>query len=179
MNSLSETRARVWSMLEDGVKDPKAPARFVTLATVGAAGAEARILVLRAADDAAGTVTFHTDARTSKVAELAVSRNATALVWDAAERFQIRLRLSLSQRAGTAEEWAALSDGARSLYGGTPAPGDPLDRPEAHTPKPDPDQFCILTGTIAEIETLHLGQPYHARALFTRANAFKGQWITP
>jgi len=179
MNSLPATHAHVWSMLHAGTSDTNAPARFVTLATVGPSGAEARVVVLRAADEDAATVTFYSDARTAKVAELTANPNATALIWDPAERFQIRLRLAVTPRAGTAQEWAALSDGSRQLYGGTPAPGTPLDTPEAHAITPDATQFCILTGTIAEIETLLLGRTIHERALFSRSDAFKGTWITP
>ncbi|MEM9344229.1 MAG: pyridoxamine 5'-phosphate oxidase family protein [Pseudomonadota bacterium] len=177
-DDLPATLSRVWTILHAGVTDAKAPARFITLATVGQHGAEARLLVLRAADEVNATVTFHTDARTAKVAEIAANPNATALIWDPAERFQIRLRLTLTIRPGTAEEWSALSHTNQHLYGGTPAPGAPLDTPEAHTITPDATHFAVLTGSITEIETLHLGQP-HRRARFSRDTAFAGQWITP
>lgn len=179
MNSLPATHAHVWSMLHAGLADPRAPARFVTLATVGQTGAEARIVVLRGVDEDAATVTFHSDGRAGKVGELSTNPNATALIWDPEARLQIRLRLAMDARTGTPDEWAALSDSNRQLYGGAPAPGAPLDTPEAHAIAPDASQFFVLTGPITQIETLLLGEALHQRALFTREDDFRGQWITP
>lgn len=178
MSDLAATLATVWSMLEAGPADRDAPARHPVLATVGARGAEARILVLRHADRASGTLALYTDAATAKVADLAAEPRATLLVWDPLARLQIRLRVHVTARPGTPEEWAALTETARQVYGGSPAPGAPIAAPGGHTPATDATRFTVLDARIDEIETLRLSDP-HERARFRRSDGFAGTWLAP
>jgi hypothetical protein len=178
MSDLAATYAAAWDTLDAGTRDRAAPGRHIVLATTGANGPEARLLVLRATDRAAGTLTLWTDTATAKATELAKDPRAALLVWDPEARVQIRLRAHVTLRPGTPAEWSALPDAARALYGGTPAPGHPIRSPDAHTITPDPARFTILTATIDEIETLRLATP-HERALFSRTDAFAGAWLTP
>ena len=71
---LSQLYAEVWARLTRGVHDRHAPARHPTLATVTPEGRpQARTVVLRAADKAAGTLDIHTDLRSAKVGDLRVT----------------------------------------------------------------------------------------------------------
>ena len=178
MTDLAATLATAWATLDAGVGDRAAPARHVVLATTGTDGPEARLLVLRATDRSAGTLTLWTDAATAKAADLARDPRAALLVWDPDARLQIRLRARIALRPGTPAEWNALPPAARALYGGTPLPGHPLAAPAAHRPEPDPARFAILTATVNEIETLRLADP-HERARFTRSDGFAGAWLAP
>jgi hypothetical protein len=178
MSDLAATLAAAWATLEAGVGDRAAPARHVVLATTGADGPEARLLVLRATDRARGTLTLWTDAATAKAAELAREPRAALLVWDPEARLQIRLRARVAIRPGTPAEWDALAPAARALYGGAPPPGHALPDPASHRPAPDPARFAILTATVEEIETLRLSEP-HERARFARPDGFRGAWIAP
>jgi hypothetical protein len=178
MSDLPATLATAWGTLEAGTRDRAAPARHIVLATTGHHGPEARLLVLRATDRAAGTLTLWTDAATAKTTQLAQDPRAALLVWDPEARVQIRLRASITLRPGTSAEWSALPDAARALYGGTPAPGHPIPSPVAHAITPDPTRFTILTATIDEIETLRLVTP-HERARFSRTDGFTGCWLAP
>ncbi|MEM9709702.1 MAG: pyridoxamine 5'-phosphate oxidase family protein [Pseudomonadota bacterium] len=174
-DDLEATLEQVWQRLGRGVADPKAAARHPVLATVGAAGAEARVVVLRAVDRAAGQLTVYTDAQSSKVTELQAEPRASLLVWDQKARFQIRLRVRFE--IGTAPEiWERLSDGARSLYGGAPPPGAEIAWPSDHVPGAEAQRFAVLTGEILEIETLHLGRDSHRRALFREG---RSAWLVP
>jgi len=178
MSDLAATLATAWATLESGPADRAAPARHIVLATTGAQGPEARILVLRSTDRTAGTLTLWTDAATDKARHLAKDPRAALLVWDPEARFQIRLRGRVALRRGTPADWDALPEAARTLYGGTPAPGQAIPSPEAHTATADPARFTILTATIHEIETLRLADP-HERARFIRAEGFAGRWLAP
>ena len=178
MSDLARTLAAAWDTLERGVADHAAPARHPVLATTGPDGPEARLLVLRGADRGAGTLTLYTDAATAKVRELARDPRAALVVWDAAARLQIRLRAHVASRPGTPAEWAGLSDTARAVYGGDPAPGAAIPAPEAHRPMPDPSRFTVLVARIDGIETLSLGEP-HERARFCRRDGFAGAWLAP
>jgi len=178
MTDLARTFDTLWAMLETGTTDRDAPARHPVLATAGPNGAEARILVLRRADREGGTVSLYTDAATAKITDLAHEPRATLLVWDPAARLQIRLRVHVDARPGTAEEWEALSGAARAAYGGDPPPGHPIPSPDRHAPDADATRFTVLEARIAEIETLRLADP-HERARFSRADGFAGAWIAP
>ncbi len=71
---LSQLYAEVWARLTRGVHDRHAPARHPTLATVTPEGRpQARTVVLRAAEKAAGTLDIHTDLRSAKVGDLRVT----------------------------------------------------------------------------------------------------------
>lgn len=178
MSDLAATLAAVWDTLDAGTRDRDAPARHIVLATTGSHGPEARLLVLRAADRTAGTLTLWTDSATRKTSELTGDPRAALLVWDPGARLQIRLRATIALRAGTAAEWSALPDAARALYGGTPAPGRPIPSPDAHVTAADPARLAVLTARVREIETLRLADP-HERALFTREDGFAGSWRAP
>ncbi len=176
---LQDTLKDAWTRVVAGVGDPAAPARFVALATVGTSGGgEARMLVLRGADHDAGTLTFFTDAATRKVAELREQPRATALIWDAADQVQIRLRGKVEAAQGPREIWDALPDRPKNGYGGS-TPGEPIDAPNSRILSPDYARFLCLTLIVDEIETLKLGNPFHARAIFRRSENFVGQWIAP
>jgi pyridoxamine 5'-phosphate oxidase len=145
MSDLAATLATAWDTLAAGVHDRTAPARHIVLATTGAEGPEARLLVLRATDRAAGTLTLWTDAATAKASELARDPRAALLVWDPEQRLQIRLRARVALRPGTPAEWKALPAAARALYGGTPAPGTAIPAPDAHRATASLARFAILT----------------------------------
>ena len=69
--NLSQLYAEVWARLTRGVHDRHAPARHPTLATAAPEGRpQARTVVLRAADKAAGTLDIHTDLRSAKVKDV-------------------------------------------------------------------------------------------------------------
>lgn len=177
--SLDGTLTQVWQRLSRGVADRRSPARHPVLATVGVQGAEARTVVLRGVNAEAGALTFHTDMASGKVAEIAAEPGGTVLIWDARAQLQTRLRVRLTVRAGTAEEWAAVPAGAQRVYGGTPAPGADIEAPEDHDPAPDPARFAVVTAEVEVIETLHLGRDLHRRAVFRRADGFEGVWVAP
>lgn len=180
--SLEDTRAEVWRRLNRGVADRRAPARHPVLATKGSGEfAEARVIVLRGVDAEAGTLELHTDKASAKIAELSFNPGATLLVWEQTARLQIRLRCHVTVSTGpdTAHVWAKVPDSARRVYGGTPDPGQPIEKPEDFSADPNPERFAILTCKIAEIETLHLGEDRHRRALFRAKDGWSGQWIAP
>ncbi|MEM8792590.1 MAG: pyridoxamine 5'-phosphate oxidase family protein [Pseudomonadota bacterium] len=180
--TLEETRAEVWRRITRGVADRRAPARHPALATQGLDGfAEARVVVLRGADQEAATLEIHTDTASAKVTELRAASGATLLVWEEMASLQIRLRCNIEIVEGeeAAARWKLVPAGSRKVYGGDPPTGQPIDRPQDFTPTPDPDRFAVLTCKIAEIETVHLGREQHRRALFRASDGWRGQWLVP
>lgn len=181
LSTLFTTLDTVWHRLHCGVTDRTAPAHQPVLATVGAEGAEARVVILRHADRAAGVIEVQSDLRAPKVAELIAEPHATLLIWDALTLLQIRLRARFEVISGAAAEdrWQVLSPSARTLYGGLPAPGAPIPYPSAHGTGPDRAVFAVLRGHLTAIETLHLRPDHHRRALFTAAGDWQGSWRAP
>jgi pyridoxamine 5'-phosphate oxidase len=178
---LPTTLDQVWLRLGRGVVDRKADARHLVFATTGAAGPEARVVVLRHADRAAASVSVYTDLRSAKVAELQQDPRASLLVWEQKARLQIRLRVHVDITSGeaVAKQWQRVPDGARKVYGSEPAPGLPIDDPTHVSTLAKPAAFAVLVCHIRDIETLHLGDDLHRRAMFRADTDWQGQWLAP
>ncbi|MGI1663512.1 pyridoxamine 5'-phosphate oxidase family protein [Palleronia sp. KMU-117] len=180
--TLPGTLDAVWQRLARGVADRRAPARHPVLATAGQnGGAAARVVVLRAADRANARIEVHTDTASGKIAEVTADPACALVVWDPRAQVQIRLTATASILSGAdaAGRWARIPEGARTNYGGAPAPGTPLADPAEHRPGATFDRFAVLDLRIDAIETLHLGRDRHRRARFERADGFAGRWIAP
>lgn len=109
-----------------GVRDRHALARHPTLATVSPEGRpQARTVVLRATDKAAGTLDIHNDLRSTEVGDLDVTPFAALHVWDASAHLQLRLEAHVTLLTGSdlAAIWASVPAGSRLSYGSNPAPG--------------------------------------------------------
>ena len=174
--------ARVWDGLIDGVHRRDAAARFAALATAGqTGGAEARMVVLRGADRTAAKLFIHTDTLSAKVAELRADPRATLLVWDAADHLQIRLKgeVGIDTGACVSPDWQSIPEPTRRVYGNAHEPGGGLACPEALTVTPDQSRFAVMTLTLREIDTLHLGREAHHRARYRRSWGWRGRWIAP
>ena len=178
---LSGLHAQVWARLMRGVRDRRAPTRYPTLATVTPDGKpQARTVVLRAADQSAGTLDIHTDLHSSKVAGLRQTPFAALHVWNAAARLQIRLEASVAILTGpdVAAIWAGLPDESRQSYGSLPPPGQPIAQALDYAKEPDPASFAVLRLTVQIIDALHLGA-HHRRARFDRDAGWVGTWLAP
>ena len=172
---------RAWHRLAEGAADPDAPGRIATLATTGPDDRpEARLVVLRGADRAAGTLEVHSDARTGKVRALSARPMAALVVWIPPDRLQIRIEAVVTIRTGAEARtvWDRLPDGGRLAYGIDPPPGTPVDDALYPARRPDPEALAVLTFGVERIETLHLGSP-HRRAVFGRGAGWSGRWLSP
>lgn len=169
-----------WSRLEAGVADASAGARNLTLATVSHGAPRARTLVVRSADRGAGAVEVHTDLASAKVAELRAEPRAAVLAWDAEHALQVRLRAMAEVLSGEAvsDAWERVPDGGRWNYGGEPAPGRPIARPEAYEPGAERGRFAVLRLRVEALEAVLLEEP-HLRALYERDDGFSGRWLAP
>ena len=178
---LSQLYAEVWARLTRGVHDRHAPARHPTLATVSPEGRpQARTVVLRAADKAAGTLDIHTDLQSAKVRDLRDTPFAALHVWDTSAHLQLRLEayVTLLTGADVATIWEGVPLVSRLSYGSTSAPGQPIAQALDYSKAADQASFVILRLRVETVEALHLG-PNHRRARFDRHNDWKGAWLAP
>ena len=166
-----------WGRIEAGLEG-EAPARQFVLATVADGRPAARTMVLRGADRGAGTIETHTDVASPKVAELRADPQAVIHVWDEDASIQIRLRSRVEVVTGPEAHaiWEGVPEGARDNYGGEPAPGEPIERPEDYEPGASRERFAVLRARVDEIDLLSLDDPA-LRALYERSDGFAGRWL--
>lgn len=162
---------------------------------VVSAPADARVMVLRAFDQAGSTLRFHTDARSPKVAAIAADPRMAVLFYDKSAKIQIRVRgTGRVETAGPIadEAWAKGTNFARRCYLGE-GPGSVSDVPTSGLPpefegaEPDEEQliparenFAVLLIDVAEVDWLYLAHTGHIRAQFIRAGeGWGGRWVTP
>lgn len=179
---LDTTLDHVWRLLSRAPVDRRSPLRTPVMATVGAYGVpNARVVVLRAAARSAGILEVYTDKRSKKVNDLEISAFATFCVWVPKADLQIRIKTIANILSGSEvlPLWQSLSEPARRVYGGVPAPGVLLAHPSEFGARPDPAALALLRCVISEIETLHLGADLHRRARFSRNDDWQGSWCAP
>lgn len=168
----------VWARLAQGVAQSSDPFRFVTLATIGADGPEARTVGLRAADRDAGTVEVHSDLRTAKVRALRADPRAQLLFWDATTQVQIRVSTRMTLVSAAPDRWARIPDAARLNYGTNPVPGTVVNAPEDVTRTGDIARFIALQGHVTTIDVVSLAHEPHRRAIFG-PNGAEACWVAP
>jgi hypothetical protein len=164
----------VWGHLCRGVADRRHPARHPTLATIGPDGPEARTLVLRGATRATATLELHTDAASSKAAQIQADPRVALHVWLPKPRLQIRMRATATLVPGDPAVFAALPPEAQANYGG-PAPGTMLSG-TLNIPAGDPARFSRIICRLTQIDALCLIDPHH-RALYRETDGWAGHWI--
>jgi hypothetical protein len=166
----------LWTRLSRAAADPDDPWRIVALATIGADGPEARMVALRAADRAAGTVEVQSDLRTAKVAALRADPRATLLLWDARSQEQARLTLDVTLIPADPDRWAAIPETARLNYGTDPSPGTPVPAPDVVGRTPSRDRHVAISGRVRRMDAVSLDHQPHRRALFDVTGAI---WTAP
>jgi hypothetical protein len=187
--TLDEILNDAFGLLAAAIKDRAAPFRTVALATVAAEGApDVRTVVLRSFDAGARRLSVHTDARSTKVAQIQAHPAVALLAWDPARRLQLRLRGQASLRAGdamTRDAWEGLPGATRHLYRLRQAPGTTLTDPSPNQYDEAPEAFGFARFLVVEIafdrlEALHLTHLGQIRARFDFAGAaVDAAWLVP
>ena len=174
------------SALERSLEAHSGDLRNVQLATVTPKGRPSlRTVVLRGFERRAATAEIHSDARGSKVRDIAGATRVALLAWSAEEHLQLRFEGSATLHIGddlARGRWDKLSSNARKPYGmradpGTPI-GDPADQP--HLP---PDQqakrFAVILVSLDTVDVLRLepeGDQTRAEGRFT-PGGLGARWI--
>ena len=163
----------------DGLWDRIGAMREVALATSGPDGPEARTVVLRRADRAAGEVEMASDTDTAKVRALRADPRAAVMHWNAEEALQIRLSLEVRIVVGDPGRWEAMPEAARWNYGAVPPPGTPVPAPDAWERPGERSRFAALIGAVRRIDAVLLAEDGHRRAAWDAADGFAGAWLSP
>ena len=176
LDSLSAIEAALWRELFGAVHDAAHPWRTPVLATTDGDIGDARTVALRAVDVAQRRMTFFTDARAAKVAQLGAHPLGTLVHWSPALNWQLRVRVRLEAQAdglAVSSHWARLklSPAARD-YLSALAPGSKLDN--AIGARGERAHFALIVAEVLTIDWLELHAEGHRRARFT---AGEGLWL--
>lgn len=188
---LLQVLSTVWTCLREGAAPGRSPYSIAQMATVGTGGtAKVRYVVLRQASEDSNEVAFHTDVRSSKVAEIRTNPKVALVTADLEANIQIRLEGKASiitngpvKRAA----WDASRDHSLVLYRNPLAPGTEIDHPSDSQPGNDPtdhedgyENFCVIVISVTRVDWLDLSVNEHERASLTREGSdWYGTWVAP
>ncbi len=183
-----------WSRLVRGATRRNHAFHNCTVATVGEDGADARTVVLRHADRAAGRLRFHTDRRSAKLGQLLHDDRVCLLFYG--DSVQVRVRGIAHVQVDDAEcdaAWLSTSPMSRRCYLTIGAPGTPSAAPTSGLPaqlesgRPAVEatesgraHFAVVVVQVQAIEWLFLAASGQRRAGFSRtAGGWMSTWLIP
>jgi hypothetical protein len=182
-----EIRPQIWKELGRASLDRHHEWRTPVLASADADGLpDARTVVLRQVDAGAGLLTFYTDSRSPKVAQLQAKAPAVLVFWSARLSWQLRVRVTCSVITSGPEvealwqgvkQSAAAGDYLSALPPGAllPQSSGMADAPKASVPAPT-HSFALLRAQVLQMDWLELSRDGHRRAQLS-ANTW--EWLTP
>jgi hypothetical protein len=187
-----EIRPQIWKELGRASLDRHHEWRTPVLASADADGLpDARTVVLRQVDAGAGLLTFYTDSRSPKVAQLQGQAQAMLVFWSARLSWQLRARVIFSVITSGPEVetlWQGVSQSAAAGDYLSPLPPGAVlpqgsgtvnvETASVETPKaPAPTHsFALLRAQVLQMDWLELSRDGHRRAQLS-ANTWV--WLTP
>ena len=182
-----EIRPQIWKELGRASRDRHHEWRTPVLASIDADGLpDARTVVLRQVDAQAGRLTFYTDSRSPKVAQLQAQASAMLVFWSARLSWQLRLRVACSVITDGPEVdalWQGVKQSAAAGdYLSPRPPGAVLppssgtaDAAEVKVPAPT-HSFAVLHAQVLQMDWLELSREGHRRAQLCTTT---WTWLTP
>ena len=169
--------ARVWQELQCATQDRVHEWRTPVLATAGPDGSvQARTVVLRHADGEAQALTFYTDSRSPKVAQLRAAPLASLVFWSRRLNWQLRVQAAFSVQVSGPQvdaAWRAVSTSATAAADYLGAGARLFDGSAAPT---DRHHLAILTARVQSMDWLELSADGHRRG---RLSASGVEWLVP
>ncbi|RBP05642.1 pyridoxine/pyridoxamine 5'-phosphate oxidase [Roseiarcus fermentans] len=184
---IEPTLDRIWAPLVAGAGPGRTPFTVLQLATLGTDGApKVRGVILRGADAERGAVSFFTDLRSAKVAEMRSEPRVSLVGYDSDAGIQIRLEGVATIDSKSPERraaWAACRPHTRALFQHPLPSGAPIADPAEAAPAGDAEaegRFALVVVSVIRIDWLDISGPLHRRAMFQRDGAgWRGGWAAP
>ncbi|MBN3786801.1 pyridoxamine 5'-phosphate oxidase family protein [Burkholderia sp. Ac-20353] len=191
--SISATYDHIWTCIESGVDVKRSRFTMLQLATLGLDGApKVRTVVLRQVRRAERRLSFHTDVRSEKVAELRRDPRIALVGNDLDSLVQIRIEGTASICDDEAERraiWESSRPHTLLLYRAPLPPGTPVASPADAQFRADAGasltddgyaNFCLIHVKATRLDWLDLAPSGHRRAQFDlRGDGFDGRWVAP
>tara|TARA_B110000027_G_scaffold113480_1_gene122564 strand:+ start:160 stop:759 length:600 start_codon:yes stop_codon:yes gene_type:complete len=191
---LSEIKIKIWSMLNNAVKDRDSPFRIPVFICGIQNDFDGRIVVLRKSDQFNNLIQFHSDIRSDKVIKLKNNKNASMLFYDKEEKIQVRLKVECTinhDNEITKESWLKTGHMSRKCYLVDNGPGTESDKPTSglksklnnfeftmQQSEVGYKNFTVIQCKIKSIEWLYLAAKGHRRARLDLKND-KEHWLIP
>ena len=190
----TEIKKKIWSMLDNAVKDRSSPFRIPVFICGDQSGLDGRIVVLRKTDQSNNIIQYHSDIRSDKIEKLKSNKNAALLFYDKDEKIQVRLKVECVINHNndiTKMSWEKTQHISRKCYLVDNGPGTESDIPTSGL-KPELDNFdytkeqseegyknfTVIQCKIKSIEWLYLAAKGHRRAIFDLQNN-RDSWLVP
>ena len=190
----TEIKKKIWSMLNNAVKDRSSPFRIPVFSCGDNTNIESRIVVLRKSDEDNNLVQFHSDIRSDKINILKKNPKASFLFYDKELKIQVRLKVEAiinHNNDVTKQSWEKTQHISRKCYLVNNGPGTVSDEPTSGL-KPELDNFdytkeqseegyknfTVIQCKIKSIEWLYLAAKGHRRAKFDLENNNEN-WLVP
>ena len=191
---LSEIKNKIWSMLDNAVKDRNSPFRIPVFICGNQYDFDGRIVVLRKSDRSNNLIQYHSDIRSDKIAKLKNNKNGSMLFYDKEEKIQVRLKVLCTVNHNnniTKESWLKTGHMSRKCYLVDNGPGTESETPTSGL-RPELDNFeftmeqseagyknfTVIQCKVKSIEWLYLAAKGHRRATFDLENN-KEHWLVP
>jgi pyridoxamine 5'-phosphate oxidase len=173
LDSLPAIEAALWRELLAAPQDALHPWRTPVLATTDGELGDARTVMLRAVNADKRQLTFFSDARAAKVAQLSAHPLGTLVLWSPALQWQLRLRVRLEAQSdglAVSSHWARLklSPTAQDFMSAM-APGSALDN--ALGARGERAHFALIVAEVQSVDWLELHALGHRRARFASGQA--------
>lgn len=167
-----------WRELERASYERGHDWRHIGMGTVGESGPELRVVILREVLENENRLTFFTDARSPKVAQIAAHPEAALLAWSRALGWQVRMKALLTVDAAgpqVAARWEQLrTTAAAAEYLSPLPPGTPMT---TMAPQPgERNHFAVVSAVIQSIDWLELHPAGNRRAVFDSQGM---RWLNP
>ena len=190
---LASVFAGTWDYLMAGTGDGRPPFKTMQAATIGLDGSpNVRTVVLRKVSEQQNVITFHTDLRSPKIAELTRDPRIALVGVDAERNVQIRVsgrtRIVRDEHMRMAA-WNASRLQTLIVYRTLLAPGTEIEQPrdafdearQPHGPNEGFENFCVVEVEPLMIDWLDLSAAGgHERARFQRVDdAWDSHWVAP
>ena len=190
----SEIKKKIWSMLNNAVKDRSSQFRIPVFSCGNNDNIESRIVVLRKSDENNNIVQFHSDIRSDKIDILKKNPKASFLFYDKELKIQVRLKVEAIINHNndiTKQSWEKTQHISRKCYLVDNGPGTISDKPTSglkleldnfdYTKEESEEgykNFTVIQCKIKSIEWLYLAAKGHRRARFDLENN-KDNWLVP
>ncbi len=192
-DQLDDVRTDLADRLTRAARDRRSPMHTPAVVT---SDVDARTMVLRAFDNAAWTLRFHTDTRAPKSAAVEANPRVAVLFYDKGAKIQIRVRGTaqiLSEGPVADAAWANGSNFSRRCYMGdgpglassSPTSGLPAEleglEPSDAQLEPARANFAVLLVNMSALDWLYLAHTGHVRACFAPdpQGHWQGRWVSP
>ena len=181
-NDLDNIYLKIWSLLENGLKDRSAPFHIPVFICGQNNEFDGRIVVLKGIDKEKSKIWIHTDIRSNKIKILKNNPKATLLFYDKDQKIQLRISTLTKisyQNSITSNSWKKTGHMSRLCYLGKDSPGKISTVPTSGLSEQVDNSkytleeseigyknFCVVENFISSIEWLYLAAKGHRRAYF-------------